>query len=274
MPDRDLPRTPAPLVPRSAQILTMLVLLLTAASSLGGLFIEGLYLFPPNMVTATQGQDLVTLVLAVPGTALALAAARRGSVRASIVWIGIMGYIAYSFVGAAFAYSFGPFFLLYVAGFSLSIFALITAIGSVNLVEIQRRFDAGVPRRPVAVFQTLISVLLSLLWLSRIIPNLSNPKPVEVEPYKYVYALDLGIIVPLSLLGALWLWQRKPWGYLLSCMMLIKYATMGLALLSMQLFNLQAGQPLDPAELIGSYVVIAAGGLAMSVWFLRHCRVQ
>ena len=35
-----------------------------------------------------------------------------------------------------------------------------------------------------------------------------------------VHVLDLGFALPLGILGAVWLWQRKGWGYLLTGLML------------------------------------------------------
>jgi hypothetical protein len=256
-----------------AQLLSVIILVLAAVASTGGLFIPGLYRFAAWLVPATRGQDLVTLVVALPALGVALIATRRGSARGALAWIGLLGYICYTYIGAAFAYDFGPFFLIYVALFSLSVFALVAAVSGIDSRAIQQRFDAATPRRAVAAFLTLMAFLLTALWLGRIIPNLTaNPVPETIEPFKYVFSLDLGLIVPLMLLGAVWLWRRNPWGPVLAGSMLIKAATMGLALLCMNLFNWRAGQPTDPSELLATYTVIAGGGLGMASWFLRHCR--
>jgi hypothetical protein len=80
----------------------------------------------------------------------------------------------------------------------------------------------------------------------------------------FVFAFDLGLILPLTILGAVWLWQHRPWGYVLASYILVKATTMGLALLAMNWFNLRAGVPTDPVELLAFYTLLAAGGLAMS----------
>ncbi len=117
-----------------------------------------------------------------------------------------------------------------------------------------------------------MALMLSLLWLSRMIPALSaNPVPDTVEPFKYVFALDLGLIVPLSLLGAIGLWGRRPLGYLVAGCMLLKASAMGLALLAMTWWSIRAGLPTE-FELTVTYVFIACGGLGLSTWFFRSCR--
>jgi hypothetical protein len=53
--------------------------------------------------------------------------------------------------------------------------------------------------------------------------------------------------------------------------MLIKAAAMGLALLGMTWFTLRTGGE-AAIELTATWVMIAAGGMGMSLWFLWHCR--
>lgn len=271
-------RVPAAEAPRNlrlAQVLSVLVMILTAVASVAGAFFPAIYrrFVLAQMIPATQGQDLVTLAVALPIMLVGMLAAGRGSFRGTMAWIGALGYICYTYTGATFGYPLGELFLIYLALFSLSVWSLILTIGSVDIAAVRAQFDAGVPRRSVAAFEIFVAIMLCLLWLSRIIPNLTaDPVPLTVDPYKFVFGLDLGMVVPLSVLGAVWLWRRLPWGYLISGIMLIKCITMGLALLAMQVLNLMAGQPLDAPELIGSYCIIAGGGIGLSLWYFRHCR--
>jgi hypothetical protein len=86
----------------------------------------------------------------------------------------------------------------------------------------------------------------------------------------FVYALDLGFVAPLCILASIWLWRQAAWGYILASCLLIKAATMGLALLSMDWFAGRAGLPSDGLE--GIWTVITAGGLGLSIWLFQHCR--
>ena len=86
----------------------------------------------------------------------------------------------------------------------------------------------------------------------------------------FVYTFDLGLIVPLSVLSSMWLWQRSPLGFVSTAVVLIKAAVMGLALLAMNWFNANAGFATD--GLLGLWAFIALGGLGLSVWFFRHCQ--
>lgn len=258
----------------TARALTILIVLLATVASAGGLFLPGLYRDPANFVHALRGQDLVTLI-AMPAALVTLLSAGRGSARAKVVWMGLLGYLLYTYMGASVAYAFNEFFLIYVALFSMSVFAIVALATGIDMPDLHRSFDAGTPRKPVAVFLALIALMLGPVEVGQIVSFITTGTIPEIIVRSggttcFVYVLDLGMVVPLLILSAAWLWRGKSWGYMLAGVMLIKGATMGLALLSMEWFAIRVGQPTDGLELL--WAVIAFGSLAMSVWFLRHCR--
>ena len=116
----------------SALALSLAIVPVAGLASGLGLLVPGLYRDPSWLVPQARGQDLVTL-LASASMLWALHAARRGSTRAHLVWLGILGYVAYTYVGAAFAYAYNELFLLYIALFGLSVFALALALETRSL---------------------------------------------------------------------------------------------------------------------------------------------
>jgi uncharacterized membrane protein YeiH len=62
-----------------------------------------------------------------------------------------------------------------------------------------------------------------------------------------VYALDLTLFLPLCTATAVLLWRNHPASPVLAAMVLVKKATLGLAILSMIVFQLAADQPINPA---------------------------
>ncbi|MGE5541862.1 MAG: hypothetical protein ACM3WT_02375 [Bacillota bacterium] len=260
---------------RVAQWLTIAIVALEVLASAGGLFIPGLYRDTPWVVPQNRGQDLVTLILS-PVLVVIVPAVRRGSARATMAWIGLLGYVFYTYTGAAFAFAFNRFFLIYVALFSLSIAALVAVAGGIDAVELQKRFDRATPRWPVLAYLAVLALMLTALWLGQIVPFFTTgtiPESIRLSggPTMFVYVLDLGVVVPLALLAAAWLWRRLPWGYVLAGCVLIKGTTMGLALLSMSWFAARAGILTEPGLAV-IWVALAAGSLGMSFWFFRQCR--
>ncbi|MDF2631277.1 MAG: hypothetical protein K0R39_5108 [Symbiobacteriaceae bacterium] len=261
---------------RVAYNLTLVIFMLTAIAAAGGLLWQGLYRGETAWtVPQMRGQDLVTL-LALPFLLLTARAALRGSARGALAWIGLLGYLFYTYTGAAFAYRFNEFVLIYIALFSLTISALVAVVASLDVAGIARMFDAGTPRRAVTGFLVFLGVMLTLLWVGQMIPFFLNGTLPELvvkanTPTNFVYVLDLGFVVPLAAVGGAWLWRRAPWGYVAAGYVLIKGITMGLALLSMTLFTWLAGQQFDPF-LGGVWVFITVSSATFATWLFRHCR--
>lgn len=269
------PRT-GDLVPsRAGTALSVLAALLALAAALAGLSSPGLYRDAAWLVPQARGQDLVTAAAAVALLAMA-SRARRGSARAAVARLGLLGYLVYTFTGAAFAYAFNALFLVYVAAFSASVFALVAVASRLDAHAVATRFDDRTPRQAVAAFLLAVAVLLSALWLGQLVPALASggaPDAVVRSggSIKYVYALDLGLVVPLSLAAAWWVWRRAPWGFVLAGIVLVKALTMGLALLAMTWFSLSSGAPLEPGLFL-PWLMLAAGSLGVTWWYLAHCR--
>lgn len=259
---------------RAALVLSAVIVPLAMIASGVGFFHPAVYRDAAWLVPQARGQDLVTL-LACAGMVPALVVARRGSPRSQLVWLGLLGYLAYTYVGAAFAYSFNELFLLYVALFGLSVFALVFAFSGIDAAALASRFDRRTPRRGVVAFLLVVALMLCVLWLGQIVPVLATgEQPESLErsggSLKYVFALDLGLVVPISLLAATWLWLRRDWGYVLAGLILIKATSMGLALLSMTAFSMKAGERAD-LGLFVPWIALTGLGLASSVWFFSHC---
>jgi hypothetical protein len=89
----------------------------------------------------------------------------------------------------------------------------------------------------------------------------------------FIQALDLGVIVPMMILAAVQLLRRRPFGYLLTSVALLKFVTMGLALDAMIVGQYLAGIPMAPAE-AAIFAVISLVSIAMAVIVLRSVRKQ
>jgi hypothetical protein len=254
--------------------LTVPIVVLAVLASALGLFTPSIYRETDWVLPQNRGQDLVTL-LALAVLVPMLRQARRGSPRATLVWLGLLGYLAYTYTGAAFAYGFNALFLVYVALFALCGAALIVGLSGIDAAALHAAFDAGTPRRAVIAFLLLMAAVLCLLWLGQTLPfYLSGTLPPMIEkaktPTVFVFVLDLGVVVPLALLSAVWLWCGRAWGSVLAGFVLVKAATMGLALLSMTVFAWRAGLAVEPM-LSAAWIALAAAGGAMSAWFFAHC---
>jgi len=215
---------------------------------------HGLYRYDSVSYAAQAiSQDVVTLVLGVPLLIGGIILTRKGSLRGQLMMTGTLAYLLYTYTSYTFLSAYNQFFLLYVALFSLCFFTFILAMSALDPALVKQQISNKFPRRAIAIFLYIIAGFLSLAWLGRIVPPLlDGTPPIGLESYTtlVIQALDLGIIVPVSILAASLLWKEDPWGYTLSAVVLIKGLTMGAALVAMIIGQILMGVLVSPVEII------------------------
>jgi hypothetical protein len=227
-----------------------------------------------NSSSQEVGQDVVTLVLGIPLLIAGIVWARRGSLRGRLLLTGGLGYFLYTYGAMSFLTAFNPFFLVYVALFSLSLFGFILALSGLDPVEVAGRVSDRFPRRTIAVYFMIIAAFLSLAWLGLVVPPLFSGKPpagLESAITMVIQALDLGVIVPTSLITAVLLLQKRPWGLTLACVVLLKILSMGAALVAMVLNQMREGVAIEPVT-SAIFVLISISGMVLAVAALRNIR--
>lgn len=247
--------------------------LLLAVAAGVGLFVPGIYKDNTAFAAAAfRGTDLVSVAVALPVLFASLALGRRGSRRALLVWLGTLGYVAYTYL-YSFAIAWNRLFLLYVALLSLTGFTLVRALVAIDAGELAGRFTVRTPVRGVGAFLWVVGGMLGLMELGQVVPAFAAGEVPEVvrqtgHPTGVIYLMDLGLVVPLMLLAGRWLRARRPWGYVAAAILLVKGVTVGLGLLSSNLFGyLDDGRTDGP--LLGLWAVIALGSLLVLQRYLR-----
>ncbi|NHN42982.1 hypothetical protein G9C85_15280 [Halorubellus sp. JP-L1] len=253
-------------------VASTLTLLLAVLATGVGLFVPGFYRDAEVLLPQLYGQDLLTLVVAVPALAGAVYSARRGSLRGYVVWLGITGYLLYTYASYAFLTAFNELYLVYVALFGLTLFTLVGGVARIEPTDLKAALDDH-PVRGYVAFQVLVAGLLALLWLAEVGPaSLAGTRPPSIAettlPVPVIQSLDLGVVVPSFVLSAAFLWKQRAWGYVFTGVLLVKGTTLGLAVLAMIVFMLQNGQPV-PLPQIVLFALLSLTGLALVTRFVR-----
>jgi hypothetical protein len=221
--------------------------------------------------------DLVSLVVAVPVLAACLVPARRGSPRVQLVWVGMLGYVGYTYAMYVFGASFNAAFLVHVALFSLAVFALVLALGGLDVAAVAAAFGRRTPVRTVGVVLAFLGGGLGAMWVFYSLRFAVAGTPPEesllVLPATYLhlaYVLDLAFLVPIYLAAAVLLWRRRAWGYVLATGVAVFSVVYQVNYTVALLFQWRAGVPgsvaFDPQEpLVIALSVLAAGALLRSV---------
>ena len=197
-----------------------------------------------------RGTDAVTLFVCVPVLLLAIAWYRRGSLRGGLLLTSMLAYFLYNSASLGFGAAYNNILLLYIASFSLSLFALVIAIQNIDLQTLAACTSARLPRRWIAAFLFLAGLSV-MVWLIDIIGALaSNGVPANLGPYstESTYLLDLGIILPTAYLAGILVLRRSPWGTLLASILITVNITIGLVVASQSIMQALDGIILKPAE--------------------------
>lgn len=256
--------------------LSILIVILSFAASIGGLLVDNLYRDNTFVKSAWHGNDLITLLVAVPVLIASLIFSKRGSQRAQLIWLGMLDYMLYNFAFYLFGASFNAFFLLYVALFALSIYAMIFVMIGINDKQIGQLFNSRTPVKVIGGYMLFVAIGLSFVYIAQSVLFIANDKiPAIVEksghPTSIIFALDLTLLIPALVLGALLVFKRHPWGYILATVTNIKGAVYTLVLAVGSMFAVHAGFSEASAEL-PLWITLTAAGMFISVLLLVNIK--
>jgi hypothetical protein len=241
-----------------------------AMTGLGTWLIPGLLNGNAAMNGSARGTGMVLALVGAPVLVVAGRLTRRGSMRAQLVLLGLAGYVLYNAVLLCFATPFNELFLGYEALLGL---AIATVIATATQIRTSRLDAYAVPARPVAAYLAVIVTANAVLWLSSVVSGLTDtdhPKPTDgtglyTNP---VHVQDLAFWLPVALLGAVWLWQRRPWGVAISAAVLAYMTVEGIGVAADQWMAATAdpGSPVASKAIVPVFLalaVVAAGVLTI-----------
>ena len=225
-------------IPRVWVALSVAAAVATGISSAAGAFGSAYARETPSWAAQGVGQDLVNLFIVVPLLLATATLVVRGSLRALLVWLGLLLYVVYSYVLYSFDVHFNRLFLFYVAALGLAFYACVGAILTFDRTAIVGVFNREMPTRAMGVLLIVVGLAFAALWLSDIAPALRTGRaPAGVEavalPVNPIHVLDLAFALPgLIVVGAL-VRRRHPIGMLLAVPCATFLIVMGLAILAM-----------------------------------------
>jgi hypothetical protein len=200
---------------------------------------NGVYAFnAERLVAEGVGWDVFTLFVAVPALLIVVPWLARGSFRARLLAIGLLGYFFYQYLMYATTWAFGPLFPLFIAIEALSLAGIVWVAAAIGPSGLQHRFSERFPRRGMAALSIGLAVLLIVMWSQRITTALRSApvdQPLLGQTTMVVQALDLGLIVPLVLFTGVMVWRGHALGQLLASVVVVKMVAMTAAICAMLL---------------------------------------
>lgn len=238
---------------------------------------QGLYHYDTVFAAAGyKGVDATLLAFGLPALIVCALLYRRGSLRGGLLLTGVFAYFLYAYISYAFGAAFNPLFLVYVALYSASFFALVLTLTSIDLRTLPPQVLAGLPRLGPGLFMLAGGLITSVVWLSPLVSAMLQGRPPDLlNSYttKVTDALDLGLITPATLIAGLLILRRDPLGYRLA------FPLLGIILLLVPqiilgtILQLAAGVAFSPGAIIGpisGFLVLGLLAIWVTVVILRR----
>ena len=216
-----------------------------------------------QLVAEGVGWDVFTLLVAFPALVIAVPFVASGSFHATLVATGVLGYLLYLHLEYAVTWAFGPLFGLFVVTMAASLIGLIGAAVLLARCGLSDRFDQRFPRRAWAALSLGMSLLLTVMWSGRIADALTAATPpLHGESTMTVQALDLGLVVPISIVIAIAALRRHPVGLAATVAFAVTFVMMSAAIASMMVSSwIVTGVP--AAEPIAVFTLASVAALAL-----------
>ncbi len=243
---------------------TALLVALVAATSVSGLLANVYAGETSSWRLEALGQDIANL-LSLPLLIAAAYLAARGSLKARLVWAGVLLFMLYAFVVYAFAAHFNRLFLVYVATLGLSVYTLLLAALHFDPQHATAGTVGGWRSRLVGGFLVVVAALFAFLWLSEDVPAvLAGVAPATVQSSGLltnpIHVLDLAFILPGADMIGLQLWQGRPWGFALAAPLLVFMALTGIGIVAALVLSSGA---IPGSAVLMSVIVLACIGLSV-----------
>lgn len=257
--------------------LSIVAVLLAVAGNIIALSIKNIYAsLTPVFLPQAIAQDIANLTIVSPLWLILAALALRGSLRAYLVWLGVISFTVYNYVIYTFSVPFGPLFLLWVVVLGMSLFALIGGITTANHEATKPLFTNQRAATVVAWFLMITAILFGLLWLSEDVPALlSGNMPQSVVgmalPTNPVHILDYAFFLPAVFATGIMLLKGRSFAYVIAPSAIVFLILTGIPILITPLVQSSRGEVAGWGVFvpIGTLTVLLLGLLA---WLLSTIR--
>ncbi len=213
---------------------------------------------------AVQGiaQDYITLFVAIPILLTSFYFATKNKLKAKLIFSGTLLYFLLTYLFYIGIALYNEIFLIAVMTLFCSLFAFILNIISFDFFEVKSFFTKQKSIHRASIFLIIIATIMSLLWLSVIIPPMLDGSFYPKELYHYstliVQGYDLGIFLPLAFVSGILGLQKNEYAYVFVPTYLIFLIILMLALVSKIAFMAHIGKNIIPVVFIIPTILIIA----------------
>jgi hypothetical protein len=241
------------MIHRSVRDLGMAAGILTIVACLAGLLFPALYeQVAYEYRVQIWGQDLVSAMMAVLLVFVSRLWWKAPATRILVIMLGIEAYLVYTYAFYALQMPLTPMVLLYIATFSVSLYAVVLGLRDIDWLAFPRPGLVDRGTKVAAGMVMLACIVIASMWIGGLVlPYVAadriNPDfAASIREMRVIVFLDLGLLLPAGFAGAVLALRGLGWGYLLISVFLVKACTLLLALVCMSIFQLVFGAGFQP----------------------------
>jgi hypothetical protein len=259
--------------------LSVVAALLAVAGNVVALSTPKIYAgLTPVFLPQALAQDIANLAVVAPLWLISARLALRGSLKAYLVWLGVLTFTVYNYFIYTFSVPFGPLFLLWVCVLGLSLYCLIGGLATVDHEMVNASFSGGRATTVTGWFLVVTAAAFTALWLSEDVPALLSgtmPKSVieTALPTNPVHVLDLAFFLPAGLASGIVLLKQHRLGYSFAPPFLVFLILTGIPILLTPLVQAARGKA-AAWEVWIPLGTITAVSIALLWWLLSAMRTQ
>lgn len=224
-----------------------------------------------NLAAQAMGQDGVNVLIAYPLLLVLMVLALRGSVRAYLLWLGMLIYSAYSYLIYATSFHFTGWFLAHVLILGLSAWLLIAGIAAIDFTRFRSAVRDGISTVLPGRLLVIAGAVFAVVWLSEIIASVLAGEQLDSAQMaglhtNPVYVADLGLLLPALVTTGVLLLRKRVAGFLLAAPMLVYGVVFGLAVIGKFVSLAVQGEPADAVVVVLMAVVALVFGAVLFVY--------
>ena len=231
----------------------MITLLILIVSVIGILYQKTIYP-TEDLLYSFLPNDVVNLIIGLPLLLISMWLTKKGKLIGLLCWPGALFYMIFVFFPYIIAVPFNVLFLPYLLIFSLGIYTLIGILVNIDSAAIKNQLSSSVPAKISGGILIGLGVLNLIRHTTLIFSSLMDNKLVSTQELA-LWVADFAIGNPLLLISGLFLWKKKPFGYVASAGLFVVYALLSLGLIPF--FIIQSNLKNIPIDMIAIVIVTA-----------------
>lgn len=213
---------------KKSLILTVLIVTLASIASLTGIIYTDIYRDNEFVNQVWLGNDIVTIGLGIPLLIISLIL-RKSRIKFRFVWIGCLWYMIYNYIFYIYGATFNKLFLVHTAIVILSIYAFIILLISLDYKYLRNflKENTSIPFRRVSLYLMLFGISIGSLWIIMSFQFIATdvvPIGITQTGHKsgIIFATDLVFLISHLIVGAVLLWKKSVWGFIISSTLCVK----------------------------------------------------